>query len=306
MSATGPKLVYFNGEIVPYAEADIHVMSPAVKYGAAVYEGICAYWNEAEEQLYVFRLAEHTRRLQNSIKAMRMDRSFTDDELSGAVLQAIRANEFRQDLHIRQTVFVSGNGGINATGPVGMAVVASPRKRPATAKALQLGVSSWARIPDNAMPPRIKCVANYHNGRLAQLQADLDGYDVPLLLDGAGKVTEAPTATFFLVRNGTVITCPITSSILESVTRETVIQLFRDLHGIEVVEREINRSELAVADEAFLCGSSAEITAVASIDRYPLGDGEIGPLTRLIRESYFNVVRGGDTAYSQWRTAVYN
>lgn len=305
MTNTQSALVYLNGELVPYERATVHVMTPAMKYGAAVYEGIRAYWNAEEEQLYVFRLEEHARRLQNSMKAMRMERNYDLEELCAAVLETLRANGFRQDLHIRQSVFVDGSGPLGARGPVAMVVVPVRKGRFNALEGLKLCVSSWTRISDRSMPPRIKCIANYHNGRLAQLQAEADGYDVPLLLDEKGKVTEAPTATFFLVRNGVPVTCPLTSSVLESITRDTLIQLFQEKHNAEVEVREIDRTELYLADEAFICGSGAEVAAVASIDRHPIGDGSIGPLTKAIQETYLNVVRGTNPAYPEWRTPIY-
>lgn len=305
MEQSKPKYVFFDGEIVPYAEAKVHVMTPALKYGAAVYEGIRAYWNADQEQLYVFRLMEHSKRLLNSIKAMRMESSFTFDDLNQAVIRVLKANEFRQDLHIRQCVFVDGDGPVGATGPVGMHVVALPKGRFSRPEGMNLCVSSWTRISDSTMPPRIKCCANYQNGRLAQLQAEVDGYDAPLMLDVQGKITEAPIASFFLVRDGIPLTSPLTSSILESITRATIIQLFKEVHRLEVVQREIDRTELYIADEAFLCGSNAEIAAVVSIDRHKLDNGQIGPVTKAIQKTYFDIVRGINPAHSEWRTPIY-
>ncbi len=155
------------------------------------------------------------------------------------------------------------------------------------------------------MPPRIKAAANYHNGRLAFIQAKLDGYDGVILLDRAGKVTEGPTSCLFIVRGGEVITPPLTCGILESITRETLVELFQEAHGIRVQEREVDRTELYLADEAFFCGTGAEITPIASIDRHMLSDGKPGPLTRAIRETYLSLTRGFDPAHSEWRTPVY-
>jgi branched-chain amino acid aminotransferase len=305
VTKTQSTVVYLDGELVPYEQATVHVMTPAMKYGAAVYEGIRAYWNGNEEQLYVFRLQEHAHRLRNSIKAMRMDRAYHLEDLCEAVRVTLRANRFTQDLHIRQSVYVNGPGPLGAKGPVAMVVVPVPKGRFNPLEGLNLCVSSWTRISDRAMPPRIKCTANYHNGRLAQLQAEVDGYDAPLLLDEKGKVTEAPTASFFLIRDGIPITCPLTSSVLESITRDTLIRLFKEKYNIDVVVREIDRTELYVADEAFICGSGAEVASVASIDRHLIGDGSIGPLTKAIQETYLNIVRGSDRSHLEWRTAIY-
>src|SRR2546425_4300551 len=167
-------------------------------------------------------------------------------------------------------------------------------------------VSSWTRTSDNAIPIRLKCGPNYQNGRLALLQAKADGYDAPILLNAQGHVAEGTGATFFMVRKGRLVTPPVTADILESITRATLIEeICPNVLGLPVVEREIDRTELYVADEAFFCGSGYEITPIVSIDRFPLGDGEVGVLTRRMLRAYMDVVRGIDKRYSEWRTATY-
>jgi branched-chain amino acid aminotransferase len=302
---TTSRYLYLNGELVPYADARIHVQSTAVKYGGSVFEGLRAYWNPAHEELYVFRLPEHIDRLFASMRLMRMEHSLTREELTRSILDVLRRNRVREDVHIRQTAFLDDDGDLGATGPVGLAVDARPRK--ATDKpGVTLCVSSWTRIADGAMPPRIKCSANYQNGRLATLEAKANGYDTALLLNGRGKVAEAPGACCFVVRGGVPLTPPVTADILESVTRATLLQLFRTELGQAPIERDVDRTELYVADEAFLCGSGWEITPVLSIDRLPLGDGvQPGPMTRAIRACYFAVVRGEKPAYRHWLTPVH-
>lgn len=281
------------------------MQSAAVKYGASVFEGLRAYWNPAHEELYVFRLAEHIDRLFGSMRLMRMAHSLTREELTRSVLDVLRKNEVRTDVHIRQTAYIAADGDLDASGPVGLAVDARPRKvtdRPGIA----VGVSSWTRIADGTMPPRIKCSANYQNGRLAMLEARANGYEGALLLNGRGKLAEAPGACCFIVRNGVPATPPVTADILESVTRATLLELFRTELGQTPVEREIDRTELYLADEVFLCGSGWEITPILSIDRLPLGNGqEPGPLTRAMQACYFAVVRGEKPAYRRWLTPVY-
>jgi branched-chain amino acid aminotransferase len=302
---TTSRFVYLDGELVPYDEARIHVQSAAVKYGASVFEGLRAYWNPAHEELYVFRLPEHIDRLFGSMRLMRMAHSLTREELTRSVLDVLRKNQVRTDVHIRQTAYIAADGDLDATGPVGLAVDARPRKvteRPGIA----VGVSSWTRIADGTMPPRIKCSANYQNGRLAMLEARANGYEGALLLNGRGKLAEAPGACCFIVRNGVPATPPVTADILESVTRATLLELFRTELGQTPVEREIDRTELYLAEEVFLCGSGWEITPVLSIDRLPLGTGqEPGPLTRAMQACYFAVVRGEKPAYRSWLTPVY-
>jgi branched-chain amino acid aminotransferase len=302
---TTGRYVYLNGELVPYADAKIHVQSTAVKYGGSVFEGLRAYWNPAHEELYVFRLQEHIDRLLGSMRLMRMAHQMTREEIGRSILDVLRKNQARADVHIRQTAYLLGDGDMDDTGPVGLAVDARPRK--ATAKpGISVGVSSWMRIADGAMPPRIKCSANYQNGRLATLEAKANGYDGALLLNSRGKLAEAPGACCFMLRAGVPVTPPVTADILESVTRTTLLELFRTELGQAPVERDIDRTELYLADEAFLCGSGWEITPVVSIDRLPLGDGvPPGPVTRAIQACYFAVVRGEKPTYRHWLTPVY-
>ena len=180
-----------------------------------------------------------------------------------------------------------------------------PRKKPKFAESgMSLGVSSWQRLSDNASPPRIKCTANYHNARLTMLQAKADGYDGALMLTPQGKVSEAPIACFFMVRDGKLITPDKTSNILESITRDTIITRYKELTGFDVEERTVDRSELYFAEEAFLCGTGQEILPVTAIDKLPVGDGSVGPLTQQLRQDYFNIVRGVCDDHPEWRTPV--
>jgi branched-chain amino acid aminotransferase len=303
--AAPSRYLYLNGKVLPYDEAKIHVQSAAVKYGASVFEGLRAYWNAGQGELYVFRLKEHIDRLFASLRLMRMEHSFSRQELAASILEVLRKNEVREDVHIRQSAYIEADGALDETGPVGLAVDARPHK--VTRKpGIGVGVSSWTRISDGAMPPRIKCSANYQNGRLAMLEAKANGHEGALLLNARGKVAEAPGACCFLVRAGVPLTPPVTADILESVTRATLLELFRKELGLTPGEREIDRTELYVAEEAFLCGSGWEITPILSIDRLALGDGATpGPITRAIQQCYFAVVRGEKPAYREWLTPVW-
>jgi branched-chain amino acid aminotransferase len=190
-------------------------------------------------------------------------------------------------------------------GPVGWTAAAMPRDKPKFAeKGMQLGVSSWSRLADNASPPRIKATANYHNARLTQLQAQADGYDGALMLTPGGKVSEAPIACFFMVRDGRLITPSLSSNILESITRDTIVTLYEATTGRKVEQREVDRSELYFADEAFVCGTGQEIVPVVGIDRLPVGDGVPGPVTRELQRQYFEVVRGIAPDAHGWHTPV--
>ncbi len=301
-----PQYVWFNGGIVSYDRACVHVQSAAMKFGAAVYEGLRGYWNADARELYVFRQDAHIQRLGQSLKLMRMEAPFTPAQMRDGILEVLRANNFREDVHIRQSAFLEGDTAMTSTGPVGMAVAAYPMGRIKNSEAgLHYTISSWLRIPDSAMPPRLKCIANYHNGRLAALQARADGYDGTFLLNSRGKLSETPGASMFLVRGGRPITPSITSDILESITRDTLIHLFAEVHGLAVEERDVDRTEVYVAEEVFVCGSAFEVTPVVSVDRYTVGDGKVGPLTKAILATYLDAARGQVPARRDWLTPVY-
>jgi len=300
------KYVYFNGEIVPWEQAKIHIFSPVAKYGIGVFEGIRGYWNAASQEMHLFRFDAHMDRLKYSQIVMRFDQIIDPDELINATLALIRANEFKENIHIRVQLYLDGEGDVSARGPVGVAITAVPRPIPKQVTAgIKTHVSSWIRITDLAMPARVKCNANYHNGRLAMLQAKFDGYDAPILLNQAGKVSEGPTMCFFMVRGRQVITPSATSDILESITRSTVLQLVSEQDGISRIERDVDRSELYAADEAFFCGTGWEITPIVSIDGLPVGAGKPGPIVTQLQKIYFEIVEGRTQNHFEWRKPVY-
>ena len=297
--------IWMNGKLVPPAQAVLPVNSAAVFYATNVFEGLRAYWNAADDEVYSFRLPEHFQRFRESMKTMRFTIPYSDLDLYEAVRQVLSGNEVREDIHMHMCAYVTGTG-LNATTPTGIYI--NPRRRPRVeeGQGLKCCVSSWARTSDNAIPIRLKCGANYQNGRLATLQANADGYDQPILLNKEGHVAEGTGATFFMVRKGRLVTPPITADILESITRTTLMDsICPELLGMGVVEREIDRTELYVADEAFLCGSGYEITPILSIDRFPLGDGKVGPITARLTRAYMDIVRGVDTRFPEWRTPTY-
>ncbi|MDP2858341.1 MAG: aminotransferase class IV [Bacillota bacterium] len=295
---------FFNGKIIPYQDAKIHANAAVFKYATAVFEGIRAYWNSDESKLYVFKLVEHSDRLVKSVALMRMKSAFDSAYYQDGVMSLLRDIKPVTDLHIRQTVWVDNDGSMWADSPVGCVVIATPSGRPAGYDAgISMQVSSWTRINDQIMPARIKCIANYHNGRLASMQARQDGYDNALLLNSRGKVAEAPGACFFLVKNGVPVTPTVTSDILESINRATIIHLFKEQFGLDVEVRDVDRTEVYMADEAFLCGTAAEVTPVASVDRFPMKKGR-GDLTRALQEKWEAITTGKDKAHPEWRTLV--
>jgi branched-chain amino acid aminotransferase len=299
--------IWMNGELVPRQQATLPVGSAAVFYATNVFEGLRAYWNEADEELYCFRMGDHFARLRESMKMMRFTVPYSDDDLSEAVREVLRGNDVHDDIHMHIVAYVAGSGQ-DATEPTGLYI--NPRLRgrmTSPGGGLRCCVSSWTRTSDNAIPIRLKCGANYQNARLALLQAKADGYDAPLFLNRQGKVAEGTGASFFMVRKGKLITPTVTNDILESLTRSTLIDtICPDVLGLEVVERDVDRTELYVADEAFFCGSGFEITPITSIDRFPLGTGEVGPITQQVLAAYMHLVRGTDERYPEWRTPTYH
>ena len=299
--------IWLGDGLVPSTEARIHVLSPTVKYGINVFEGLRCYATPSGDDLLVFRMAEHFERLQESMRMMRYAASFAPEHLHDIVLSTIRANEVRSDTHVRLSAYVLGEGTMDARGPASlMCALHVGASKPIDARVMKVQVSSWRRIDDEAMPPRIKNAANYSNGRLALMQARDDGYDEAIMLTRHGTVSEGPSACVFVVRKGVVMTPPGTASILESITRLTLIDLCRDELGLEVVEREIDRTELYTADEAFFCGSAYEVTPIGNIDRLQIGGGGVGPLTRAIWDSYDSAVRGRNDLRRSWATRVYD
>lgn len=284
----------------------MHVFSLAAKYGIGIFEGIRGYWNEKEQQLYLFRLREHLDRYAFSQKAMRFDPGPSDEELTKALIDLCKANDIKTTVHIRMMAYIEAEGEMVETGPIGTAITALPRPTTTQAKkGASAQISSWMRMPDNVAPARIKCNANYHNSRLAMMQAFQDGYDVAFLLNSRGKLSEAPAMCVFLVRNGQLITPSGTNDILESITRQTVMEIAKEYLNLETVERDVDRTELILADEVFYCGTGAEVTPVTSVDRIEVGDGQPGPMTTKLQELYIGIVTGESPDHPEWRMPVY-
>lgn len=303
---SAPEFAYVDGQVIPWNDAKVHVFAPVAKYGIGVFEGIRGYWNEEAHQLYLFRVAEHLDRYAFSQQAMRFDEGAPRAKLAEALIHLCRANAFRTNVHIRMMAFIDGAGDLEATGPVGTAITALPREN--TRKSIEgasAQISSWVRMPDNVMPARIKCNANYHNARLAILQAQLDGYDVAFLLNSRGKLAEGFAMCVFIVRDGQLITPSGTNDILESITRLTVIELAREYLGLETIEREVDRTELILAQEVFYCGTAVEIIPVVSIDRMVVGSGRPGTITQQLIAIYGGIAAGTNDAHASWRTPVF-
>lgn len=298
------RLIWFKGEILNVNDAKINVLAPTSQFGLNVFEGIPCYWNEKEKQLYAFRLDDHYDRLFRSSKLIEMDCPYSKEEMKQALIDVVRANEFTENISVRQTLFVDGFGSWRSDGPVDMFVAPIPKGNTSleyNKKGLKCCISSWRRINDNDLSPRIKCGANYINSRAGQREAIRNGYDTCIFLNEFGTVAEAPGSCFFMVKNGVLITPRLTDSVLESITRDTVIKLAGEM-GIEVVERTISRTEVYTCDEAFLCGSAMEITPVTSIDKYTFNSPA---LTNKIHRAYVDATQGIIKEHKDWITPIY-
>jgi branched-chain amino acid aminotransferase len=299
------KLVTMNGELMPLDDAKISIMAPGLTFAATVFEGLRAYWNEEKQELFVFRMEEHLNRLLDSMKLLRFGEHPSINTLREQLLENIRSNEYREDIYIRLQAYIDDWGSMLAKGPVSTSIVSYPRPRLNVFETgRNFAVSSWRRLDDNASPPRAKASGNYINSRLAGMEARESGYDGAIILTAAGKVSEGPGGCIFIVRNGVLITPGVTSGILESLTRDSILRMALET-GQAAETRDVDRTELYIADEIFYCGTGQEITPVISVDRIPAGDGKPGKITRAMQALYDKQVRDIAPENQDWRTPVY-
>jgi len=303
-----PKVAFFKEEFVPIEEAQVSIMTHGLNYGTGCFEGIRAYWNAQEEELYVFRMREHYERMHRSARILRIHLRHTAEELGEITLELLRREGLREDVYIRPLAFkgdpVIGVRLHDLTDSFAMFAVPFGRYLEKEEGA-HVCVSSWRRVDDNAVPARAKITGAYVNSALSKTDAVLSGYDEALVLTQGGHISEGSAENFFLVRNGTLITPPITSNILEGITRETIITLAREELGMQTVERPIDRSEIYVCDEAFLTGTGVQVAAITQVEHRPVGTGTLGPVVTRLRQVYFDVVRGRNSKYRSWCTPVY-
>jgi branched-chain amino acid aminotransferase len=300
-----PKFVWFDGKIVKNEDAKVPVMTHAIHYGTSVFEGLRGYWNS--KNLYIFRLHDHIKRFRNSGKVYSISLRFTDKEIVDAIIDLCKKNNVKESCYIRPFYFV-GRHGINLhvteDTSTQTAIVMFPFGELFNKNGIKVGISSWRRIHDISTPPLAKMGGNYLNSILATQESKRNGYDEAILLDHLGNISEAPGENIFIVREGKLLTPPPSSSILEGITKDSVIKIANDL-GYQTVEREIPRTEIYFADEVFLTGTAAEITSVISIDGKKIGDGKVGKITGKIRTTYSDITMGKNKKYSKWITAVY-
>ena len=299
-------VAYFEGRYVALKDAKVSIMTHAFMYGTATFEGIRGYWNAEQETLYVLFVREHMERIRNSAKMLLMEDLPSVDELVGIVLETVRRNAFREDVYIRPSFYKS-------TKAIGVRlhhldhelyVISTPFGNYIDIeKGVRVMTSTWRRNPDEALPARGKIVGGYVNMAFQKSEAELNGFDEALVMTLDGHASEASAANLFMVRNGVLITPPVSDDILEGVTRKAILTLARDL-GIPTEIRSVDRSELYICDEVFLCGTGVQVSAVTELDHRAVGTGEIGPIARQVSAHYFAAVRGNDPAYASWLTPI--
>jgi branched-chain amino acid aminotransferase len=288
------EFIWFDGELVPWDKATIHVLSHVVHYGSSVFEGVRCY--ATPQGPAIFRLKEHTRRLFDSAKIYRMDLPFTQDQINAACKEVVAANKL-ESAYLRPVAFRGyGELGVDPRpSPVVVAIAALNWGRYLGEEALEqgvdVGVSSWTRMAPNTLPSMAKAGGNYLNSQLVRLEAAEHGYSEGIVLDTQGFVSEGSGENLFLIRDGRVVTPPLSASVLPGITRDTVINLARDM-GIEILEQQIPREALYIADELFFTGTAAEVSPIRSVDGITIGAGRRGPITEQIQSAFFDLISG--------------
>lgn len=301
------KYAFFQGKYVPLEEAKVSVMTHALNYGTGVFEGIRGYWNEKEEELYIFRLREHYQRFKKNTAMMCIDIPQSIDELCDMTVSLVGMHNYRQDIYIRPLAYKSSEQiGVSMEGVAdSLAIVAVPFGNYIDIhRGLSVCVSSWKRTDDNSIPGRAKVTGNYVNSALIKNEAVLNGYDEAVVLNYQGYVVEGSAENIFLVRENTLTTPSFADGILEGITRDTTIKLAKDELGIPTTSRQIARSELYYADEVILTGTGAQVAGVTSVDQRKIGDGNVGPVATALQRTYFEVVKGQNPKYMDWLTPV--
>jgi len=295
--------VFFQGEYCRSDAARVGIRTKALNYCLGCFEGIRGYWNETENQLYLFRLEEHYKRLTCSCKILHLNLSYTVDEMVKITEEVCRRNDHREDVYVRPIAYNDSEdlSPIFSDDPCAFAVYTLPlRDYIEASNGISAGVSSWRRVSDNMIPARAKPTAAYLNSALARIEARENGFDEAILLTNDGFVAEGSAEHIFLVRDGALITPATQDDNLEGITQKTLLELVTSKLGLRVEQRRVSRTELYVADEAFLCGTGCEIAPLVTIDRRPVGDGKVGPVTTRIKALYLEVARGTIAEYRDW------
>jgi branched-chain amino acid aminotransferase len=302
-----PKNAYFQGKIVPYSEAKVGVATHALNYGTAVFGGMRGYWNEEKKRLFVFRPRDHYQRFLNSCRIMCMEFEHTPESLTELTLELLRRDAYQQDIYIRPLAYKAEEG---------IGVRLHDLKEDLTIFAMPFGqyikndtnahvtISSWRRIDDNMIPARGKISGAYASSALIKTDAAHAGFDEALVLTQEGHLTEGSAMNIFMVRDGILVTPPVTDNILEGITRRSVMELAKNELGLTVVERPIDRTEVYVCEELFLTGTAAQVTVVTRVDYRPIGKGMMGPIAGQLRKLFLEVVRGNNPKYAHWTVLV--
>jgi branched-chain amino acid aminotransferase len=303
-----PNYAFFDGKIVPYSEAKVGVMTHTLNYGTGAFGGVRGYWNEEEEQLFIFRPDAHFNRFLNSAKLLRMDLPYSADELISWATQLLKKENYKEDAYLRPLAFVPDEiVGVrlhDLHSDVTMFSVPFTKYVSNDTEA-HVTFSSWRRVDDNMIPARGKIVGAYVNTALIKSDAVLAGFDEALVLNVDGHLSEGSAENVFMIRDNVIITPRITDNILEGITRASIIELAREELGLKVVERSIDRTEVFLADEFFMTGTAAQVTAVTKVDHRLIGDGVMGPITSQLRDLYIRVLRGKEAKYRHWNSPVY-
>lgn len=303
-----PNYAYFKGSVVPYADAKIGVMTHALNYGTAVFGGVRGYWNEQEEELFIFRPTDHFTRLLNSCKMMLMEIDGTVESLTQSAIELIQKEGHRQNVYLRPLVYNSDEiigvklHDLNAD----LTMFSVPfDKYVSNDTSAHVTFSSWRRLDDNMIPARGKIAGAYVNTAFIKTDAVRAGFDEALVLTVDGHVSEGSAENVFMVRDGVIYTPPVSDNILEGITRRSAMELAREEFGLEVVERQIDRTEVYMCEEFFMTGTAAQVTAVTKVDHRPIGEGEMGPITSKLRDLFQDVVRGKVEKYRHWNHPVW-
>lgn len=304
-----PNYAYFEGKIIPYSEAKVGVLTHALNYGTAAFAGVRGYWNDDEEQLFIFRPMDHYRRFLQSADLLLMDIDYTPEDLTKITVDLLHEEGYKQDVYLRPLVYKSdeiiGVKLHDLHAEVSMVAVPFDKYVSNDTNA-HVTISSWRRVDDNMVPARGKIAGAYVNTAFIKTDAIRAGFDEALVLNHDGHLSEGSAENIFMVRDGVISTPRTTDNILEGITRRTVMEIAAEEFGYDVVERAIDRTEVYLADEFFMTGTAAQITAVTQVDHRDIGDGLMGPITTQIREMFLDIVRGKVEKYRHWNHPVYS
>mgnify|MGYP006288978497 CR=1 FL=1 len=303
-----PRYAFFEGKIVPFQNAKISILTHALNYGTGAFGGLRGYWNPEHQQLYLFRPGDHYRRLLNSARLLLMNFDYQPEDLTRITHELLREEGFQRDVYIRPLVYKSDAGiGVRLHDlQEELAITAVPFDRYVNRDTdAHVTISSWRRIDDNVIPARGKITGAYANSAFIKTDAVLAGFDEALVLNQDGHLSEGSAENVFLLRDGVLITPPVTDNVLEGITRRTLLTIARKTLNLEVKERPIDRTEIYLAQELFLTGTAAQITAVTRVDHRPIGKGSMGPVTRQLRTYFNQLVRGELEEHREWLSGVY-